>query len=103
MKSLLFIALTLITSSSFAAKVLDHPYEMESFKIEYINSSKRGVITAIGCTYCDKTTYEFKGDIEVINKGKKVPLNKLLKEYSNANYPTIFIDPKSGYAIRIVY
>jgi hypothetical protein len=85
------------------ATPIDIPIEMDGFKIEFFETSNRGIISVIGCDSCDEKIYEFKSSIDIFKQGKKISLNVFLKDYWNSDNPTIFLDPKSGYAIRIIY
>ena len=82
---------------------LEEAVETNGIKVEYITSSKRGIIHVIDCDLCTKPYYHFTGQPIIIKAGVIIPFESFLKDYWNASYPTLLLDPKSLDVLRISY
>lgn len=101
----LFIFLILIASSSAqSVETLDTALESNGIKVEYIEASKRGVITVLDCNLCSEKQYSFENTFpEIIRKGTKISFETFMKDYWNAKHATIFLDLRSNQVIRVIY
>lgn len=98
------LVFALVSNVSHSAKALDIAIEMEKFKAEYYSTTDKGIITVTGCSQCKGVdTYTFKGDVKILKKGKPINLDVFIKDYWNAEYPTIFLDPKTKLIKLIAY
>lgn len=103
MKSLLLIALTLLSVPAISATALDIAYEMDAFKAEYSQASKKGSITPLGCNQCDTNVYYFDNNVKILKSEQEISVNEFITDYWNAQYPTIFLNPKTKLIILIAY
>lgn len=104
MKTLLALTLGLLCSASvFAIETLDIALEADSLKLEYYETTQRGIIRLKGCTYCDQDIYEFKSKPAIEKNGKEITFDFFLKDFWNARSPTIFLDKKTKHVIRVIY
>ena len=105
MKTLqLFILSFLVINISQAEIIsLEIARETLSIKIEYIESSNRGLVHPKGCSLCTKDFYKFSKPPIINKKGKVISFDEFLADYWNAEYPTLFLDPKSLSVLRINY
>ena len=55
MKLLLMLVVLTISQHIFAVETLDVALETNGIKVEYIESSKRGIISVVDCSQCSKS------------------------------------------------
>ncbi len=104
MKFLLFIFSVLtISQSSFAAQALDVAREANSIKVEYYQSSKKGLVRVKGCNQCSKEVYTFTQKPLITRSGQTIPFEEFMQEYWKAEYPTLLLDIKTLSVISIHY
>ena len=104
MKYLLFFLWALSASQGGqAAQFLDIAIETNGIRVEYIESSKRGLVHIKGCSQCKKKYYYFSKKPIINKSGKVISFDEFLTDYWNAEYPTLFLDPKSLSVLRINY
>jgi hypothetical protein len=106
MKKLIIICLsicTLLSTSAFGAKALDIALEMNSFKAEYYATSKQGIIKVSGCNQCEEKIYRFDDTVKIVKNNQPISIDIFIKDYWNAEYPTIFLDPATKSIILIAY
>jgi hypothetical protein len=106
MKQLIIICLsicTLLSTSAFGAQALDIALEMNSFKAEYYATSQQGIIKVSGCNQCDENIYHFDHTVKIVKNNQPISIDLFIKDYWNAEYPTIFLDPATKSIILIAY
>ncbi|MEY8205688.1 MAG: hypothetical protein RPR40_11555 [Bermanella sp.] len=104
MKYLLFLLWVLSASQGGqAAQFLDIAIETNGIRVEYIESSKRGLVHIKGCNQCKQKYYSFSKEPIINKSGKIISFDEFLTDYWNAEYPTLFLDPKSLSVLRINY
>jgi len=82
---------------------LELAVETNGIRVEYIESSNRGLVHIKDCNQCEKKYYSFSKK-PIINKyGKIISFDEFLTDYWNAEYPTLFLDPESLSVLRINY
>ncbi len=102
-QKILLIFLILFFENSYAVKTLDIAVEATSIKLEYIESSNRGIIYPKNCEQCAKSYYEFTQIPKIIKNGKSISFDYFLKDYWNAKYTTLLLDKKSLSVLKVVY
>lgn len=103
---LICISLLLSLNTQAQAEAVEHSdsaLETNGIKVEYFESSKKGIIRPSGCSQCLLEFYNFKKDIKIIKNGKSIQLPEFMNDYWNAKYPTIFIDLKTNEVKRVNY
>ncbi|MEY8203681.1 MAG: hypothetical protein RPR40_01290 [Bermanella sp.] len=104
MKYLLFLLWALSASQSGqAAQFLDLAIETNGIRVEYIESSQRGIVYVKDCSQCTKDYYTFTSKPVIKRGGKVIDFPVFLSDYWNAKYPTLFLDPKTLSVLRINY
>jgi hypothetical protein len=103
MKTLLAILFPLLSSFSFAVETLDLALETNGIKVEYIESSKRGIITVIDCEPCQEKQYFFEALPVIRKQGATITFEAFMNDYWNARSATLFLDPTSKRVIRVTY
>jgi len=103
MKYLINFFLLFTSALSYSVETLDIALESQGLKLEYIESSNRGILTPIQCSSCNQKQYEFTELPQVIKQGKPIQFDLFLKDYWNAKHTTIFLDPRTKYVIRVIY
>ena len=102
----LLIALLSLTVStlSHSRGTLDVALEVDHIKIEYYSTSNSGLLYVYGCSQCKgKKYYSFDKKPIIKKQGKIIPFETFLKEYRDAEEPTVFLDKKSLTVLRINY
>jgi len=103
MKFLLF-TFALFTHSVFAGvTTLDIALEVKSFKAEYNDIKKTGLLHVNGCEQCDSNFYTFTEKTRIYRKGKAISLSEFMNDYWNAKYSAIFLDKQSLIISKINY
>lgn len=101
---IIFLILTMISNISFAQIIsLEIAVETRGIRVEYSDVSQRGFIYPIKCDSCTKKAYEFKGPIKVKKKNQPISFTAFLSDYSNAKYPTLFLNPETLDVLRVSY
>ena len=103
MKLLLMLVVLTISQHIFAVETLDVALETNGIKVEYIESSKRGIISVVDCSQCSKSQYDFQTPPEIIKKGKAITFEDFMLDYWNAKNATIFLDLRSSQVIKVIY
>lgn len=98
--AILFIATTFSVYSLASREI---PIEPKSIKVEYYETSNRGVIYVYECEHCIKKQYEYKGKIPIVKRGVKISFDQFMKEYNSIEYPALMISPQSGLIVRVTY
>lgn len=81
----------------------DSALETNGVKVEYYETSKRGIIRPIGCSLCILKIYHFTSDIKIKKDNQPITLEAFMSDYWNAKYPTLFIDLKTNKVLRVSY
>ncbi|MFT5594144.1 MAG: hypothetical protein ACI8SR_002533 [Oceanicoccus sp.] len=105
MKHYFFSLLLLIPNIAFA-KVVEHSdtaLEANGMKVEFFDSSETGIIRPINCNLCLLEFYNFDNKIKINKSGTPIPLKTFMDDYWNAQYPTLFIDPRTNTVKKINY
>ena len=102
-QKILLIFFILFFQNSYGVKTLDVAVEATSIRVEYIESSNRGIIYPRQCEQCTKSFYEFTQTPKIIKSGKSISFEKFLQDYSNAKYTTLLLDKKSLSIVKVVY
>jgi len=92
-----------ISQTSFGAQYLELAVETNGIRVEYIESSNRGLVHIKDCSQCEKKYYSFSKKPTINKYGKIISFDEFLTDYWNAEYPTLFLDPKSLSVLRINY
>jgi len=104
MKYLLCVfCILVISQTSFGAQYLELAVETNGIRVEYIESSNRGLVHIKDCSQCEKKYYSFSKKPTINKYGKIISFDEFLTDYWNAEYPTLFLDPKSQSVLRINY
>lgn len=103
MKYLTIFAGLFFFQNAYAVKTLDIALEANSIRVEYIASSKRGLIYPKNCEQCDQSYYEFSQDPIILKAGKKISFTRFLTDYRNAKFPTLLVDKKTKTVLKVVY
>jgi hypothetical protein len=103
MKNIILILTCAFSSLTYAVTDLEVPLEMNSFKIEYSEISKNGIIRVKGCSRCTQEIYEFTDSVVIQRAGKIASIKQLLNEYWEVKYPTIFLKVNENQVVRISY
>ncbi len=103
MKYLLSFILVLLSSAGHTSQALDIAKETGGIRVEYIASSKRGIVRVFRCTQCSQSYYKFSTPPTIIKRGKKISFNEFLKDYWNAKFPTLILDSESLNISKVVY
>ncbi len=92
-----------ISQTSFGAQYLELAVETNGIRVEYIESSNRGLVHVKDCSQCTKKYYTFS-EKPIINRlGRIISFDDFLTDYWNAEDPTLFLDPESLSVLRINY
>jgi len=92
-----------VSQASFGAQYLELAVETNGIRVEYIESSNRGLVHIKGCSQCEKKYYTFTKKPIIKKQGKIISFDEFLTDYWNAKFPTLFLDPKSLSVLRINY
>ena len=104
MGRIVFLLLLSFSAPSLAgASAQSIALEGKSLKLDYIETSGKGYIRLYGCDRCSTTQFTFTSIPKVRKQGNEVPFTFLQKDYWNATYPTIFLDPKSNAVVLVNY
>lgn len=98
------ILFSLLMSDCYSASTaLNIAVEAKSIRVEYIESSKRGVIYVYSCNQCKQRQYYFDKAPTILRSGKSISFRTFLKDYWNAKIPTLVLDPYSKTVLKVVY
>ena len=104
MKFLLCVfSILAFSQTSFGAQYLELAVETNGIRVEYIESSNRGLVHIKDCSQCEKKYYTFTKKPIIKKQGKIISFDEFLTDYWNAKFPTLFLDPKSLSVLRINY
>lgn len=92
-----------LTLNSYAAKYLEIAVETNGIKVEFFESSNRGLIHVKDCSQCKQKYYTFTNKPIIKRFGRIVSFETFLTDYWNAEDPTLFLDPDSLSVLRINY
>ncbi len=92
-----------ISQTSFSAQYLELAVETNGIRVEYIESSNRGLVHVKNCSQCTQKYYTFSKKPIINRFGRIITFDEFLADYWNAEYPTLFLDPKSMSVLRINY
>jgi hypothetical protein len=99
----IFLFCLLTAESVFASQATDIALEMKSIKVEYIETSKRGIIYVNDCDHCKEPYYQFSTLPEITRKGKAISFDEFLTDYWNATFPTLILDSKTHSVLHVIY
>ena len=102
-QKILLIFMILFFENSYGVKALDIAVEATSIKLEYIESSNRGIIYPKQCEQCTQSYYEFTQAPKIIKNEKSISFENFLEDYWNAKYTTLLLDKKSLAVLKVVY
>ncbi len=80
------------SQTSLAAQAVDIAREVESIKVEYYDTTSKGVVRVKGCTPCTKKTYTFSRIPSITKNNKKISFKEFMKDYWNATFATLLLD-----------
>jgi len=83
--------------------VLELAVETNGIRVEYIESSNRGLIYVKNCSHCKQKNYTFSKKPIIKKYGRIISFDEFLTDYWKAEYPTLFLDPESLSVLRINY
>jgi len=87
----------------YAMETLDTAIEASSIRMEYISSSKRGLIYPKDCPQCKQAFYEFSQEPIIIKAGKEILFSNFLTDYWNAKYTTLLLDKETKTVLTVIY
>ncbi len=100
---LLFLSVFCISQTGLTAQYLELAVETNGIRVEYIESSNRGLVHVKDCSQCQQKYYTFSKKPIINRFGKLISFDEFLTDYWNAEYPTLLLDPKSLSVLRINY
>ncbi len=100
---LCFFYVFTISQVTLGAQALDVAREMDSIKVEYYQTSNKGLVRVKGCNQCSKEVYTFTQKPLITRSGQTIPFEEFMQEYWKAEYPTILLDIKTRSVISIHY
>ncbi len=104
MKYLPILICLLFFQNSYAkVKTNDIALETTSIKVEYVESSNRGIIYPKGCEQCDQSYYEFSKLPIITKAGKEISFTSFMKDYWNAKFPALLVDKETKTVLEVVY
>ncbi len=83
--------------------ILERALETNGIRVEYIESSNRGLVHVKNCNQCKQKTYTFAKKPIIKKYGRIISFDEFLTDYWNAEDPTLFLDPESLSVLRINY
>ncbi len=102
-----FLLCFLCTWSFFSAVhgdvEVDTAVETGSIKVEYFETTKKGIIYVYDCDQCTKKFYSFSDEPRIKRQGKYIPFDEFMTDYWNAESPTLFLDPQSRSVLKVLY
>ena len=98
-----FLTILSIAPLSYGAKALDVAREAESIKVEYYETTQSGLVRVKGCSQCNKDTYKFDTPPLITKGGKAISIKEFMKEYWEAEFPTLLLDIKDLTVLSIHY
>lgn len=98
-----FMALISVSHISMSAQYLELAVETLGIRVEYIESTNKGLVYVKKCSQCTKEFYSFSKLPTIKKNGKVIPFKTFLTDYWNGKSPTLFLDPKSLSVLRINY
>jgi len=103
MKLLFLFILLFSAHSQGAVKALSLAVEPTSIRVEYIESTNRGIIYVYGCPQCSSSRYSFSIPPRIHKQGKAYPFKAFLTDYWREKYPTLILDPDTQAVLSVVY
>ncbi len=93
----------LFPQSIYAATAVNTAVETGGIKVEYFDSTKKGIIQVFKCSQCTKKYYEFLKEPKIIKSGKSISLKEFMQDYWNAKFPTLILERESKLVLKVVY
>lgn len=104
MKLIHFLIFCILYSSNlYAESTVDTALETSGIRVEYFESSRKGVVYVKGCEQCSQKFYKFSDEPRVKRKGKYISFEEFMTDYRNAEHPTIFLDKRTRSVRKILY
>lgn len=104
MKLLIFLVFLMSTQISFSKTIaITHALEVNSIKVEYMETSNKGLVYVYGCKQCADKYYKFDSTVKITKDGQEILLEELMSDYWNANTPTLFLNSKNNVIEAISY
>ena len=100
--SYLFICF-LFSSNLYADNTPDTALETGSIKVEFFETSQEGIIYVYDCDQCTKKIYTFSDQPRIKRKGKYISFEEFMKDYWNAEHPTLFLDERTQSVRKVLY
>ncbi len=100
---LCFFYILTISQASLGARALDVAREMDSIKVEYYQTSNKGLVRVKGCSQCSKEVYTFTKKPLITRGGENIPFEEFMQEYWKAEYLTLLLDIKTLSVLSIHY
>ena len=98
----LFISF-LLSSTLYAASIPDTAMETSGIKVEFFETSQEGIVYVYGCDQCTEKFYTFTDEPRIKRKGKYISFEEFMKDYWNAEHPTLFLDQRTQSVRKILY
>jgi len=92
-----------VQNSHAVVKTNDIAVEATSIKVEYIESSSRGIIYPKDCEQCDQDYYEFSKLPIIIKAGNEISFSSFMADYWNAKFPALLLDKDTKTVLKVVY
>jgi len=93
MKLLLcFIIILGIAPLTHSAQSTPTVLEVVKIKVEYYDTSNRGIVRVINCTRCSKKIYKFNTPPVIKKNGKVISIENFISEHQKAITATLFLD-----------
>mgnify|MGYP005992808131 CR=1 FL=1 len=100
---LLFLCFTLTQLGWAEAVATTQALETTSIKVEYIETTQRGIVYVFNCEQCTDKFYSFDASLIIKKNGEKISIDEFSTDYWNAKFPTIFLDPESKLIVEVSY
>lgn len=104
MKPIIYLAIYFLLSSNLhAANEPDTAMETSGIKVEFLETSQKGIIYVYGCDQCTKKYYTFTDKPRIKRKGQYISFEEFMNDYWNAKYPTLFLDKRTQSVLKVLY
>ncbi len=80
------------SQTSLAAHAADIAREVASIKVEYYDTTNKGVVRVKGCSQCSKKMYSFTSIPLITRNNKTITFKEFMADYWNATFATLLLD-----------
>lgn len=85
----MILGLVPITHSAQSVPII---LEVVNIKVEYYDTTNRGIVRVINCTRCSKKIYKFSPPPVIKKNGKVISIENFMSEHQEAITATLFLD-----------